>query len=75
MDYSCFGILDVGRTLKDTHYKFAAEIAIEMLVLGIPEREREDILRSKLVKIAELFPAFAVTGHILSIYIRSRKLA
>jgi hypothetical protein len=75
MDHARWGFLDVGRTLKETHYKFAAEIAIEMLLIGVSEKEREEILQSQLIKIAELFPAFALTDHILSMYIQSRKLA
>jgi hypothetical protein len=75
MSHERWGFLDVGRTLKQVHYKFAAEIAIEILVAGIPEEEREDTLRDNLVKIAELFPVFELTDHILAMYIIDRRLA
>jgi hypothetical protein len=56
------------------HYKFAAEIAVEILVSGVPEDLREEILRSDLVKIAGLFPVFELTDHVLSMYIIDRRL-
>jgi hypothetical protein len=70
-----WGFREVGRALKDVHYKFAAEIAIEILVSGVPENQREEILRSDLVKIAQLFPVFELTDHVLAMYIIDRRLA
>jgi hypothetical protein len=75
MSQDRWGFLEVGRVLKNVHYKFAAEIAIEILVSGVPEDQREDILRSDLVKIAALFPLFELTDHVLSMYIIDRRLA
>lgn len=74
MNHDRWGFLEVGRVLKDVHYKFAAEIAIEILVSGVPEARREEILRSDLVKIASLFPVFELTDHVLSMYIIDRRL-
>jgi hypothetical protein len=74
MNHDRWGFLEVGRVLKDVHYKFAAEIAIEILVSGVPEDLREEILRSDLVKIAGLFPVFELTDHVLSMYIIDRRL-
>jgi hypothetical protein len=74
MNHDRWGFLEVGRVLKDVHYKFAAEIAIEILVSGVPEGRREEILRSDLVKIASLFPVFELTDHVLSMYIIDRRL-
>ena len=75
MNYDRWGFLEVGHVLKDVHYKFAAEIALEILVNGVQEDQREDILRSDLIKIAALFPVFELTDHILSMYIIDRNLA
>ena len=75
MSHERWGFFDVGRTLKQVHYKFAAEIAIEILVTGVPENEREDTLRDNLVKIAKLFPVFELTDHVLAMYIIDRRLA
>jgi hypothetical protein len=61
--------------LKETHYKFAAEIVAEMLVLGVPENERLELVHSQFAKSAQLFPVFALTDQILSMYIRERRLA
>jgi hypothetical protein len=74
MSHDRWGFLEVGHVLKDVHYKFAAEIAIEILVSGVPEDLREEILRSDLVKIAGLFPVFELTYHVLSMYIIDRRL-
>lgn len=74
MHDSRWGFLDLDRKLGKTHYKFAAEIATEILVLGVPERERRDFIRRQLETFGKLMPVFKLVDHILSMYIRDRRL-
>ena len=69
-----YGYIEVGRTLKETHYKFAGELVIEMLVAGVPESQQQAEAVRHFRTIANLLPVFALTDVILTMYVDARRL-
>lgn len=71
------GLIEVGssRQLKDTHYKFAGELVIEILLAGIPEEDRGEATRKQFQAISDLFPIFELTDILLTMYAGARKLS
>jgi hypothetical protein len=74
MEDSRWGFLDLARKLGASHYKFAAEIAVEILVSGVPEDKKLNVVRGQFERVANLLPVFKLTDHILSMYVANRKL-
>ena len=74
MDVERAGIFEVGQKLKDTHYKFAGELIVAILLAGVPEKQQAAKLESDLKTIANLFPAFALIEEILAMYAKERGL-
>ena len=75
MSFDRIGYVEVGRTLKDTHYKFAGELVGEILLAEVPDEKREMVAANHFQTIAELLPVFELTDIILTIYADARKLA
>jgi hypothetical protein len=70
-----FSYLEVGATAGKTHYRFAAEIAGEMLHrTDAPEPQRQANLHSQFVAIAEHLAVFSLIDTIFKMYVDSRKL-
>ena len=70
-----FSYLEVGATAGKTHYRFAAEIAGEMLhQTDAPEPQRQANLHSQFVAIAEHLTVFSLIDTIFEMYVDSRKL-
>jgi hypothetical protein len=70
-----FSYLEVGTKAEKTHYRFAAEIAGEMLhQTDAPESERQANLHSQFVAIAEHLDVFSLIDTIFKMYVDSRKL-
>jgi hypothetical protein len=70
-----FSYLEVGTTAGKTHYRFAAEIAGEMLhQTDTPEPQRQTNLESQLQIIADHLTVFSLIDKIFNIYVCSRKL-
>jgi hypothetical protein len=69
-----FSYIEVGQTEKKTHYKFAGELVIEMLLAGVPEDRREAEAQRHFRTIADLLPVFELPGIILAMYVSARKL-
>jgi hypothetical protein len=74
MPFGQFGYIEVGRTLKETHYKFAGEIVVRMLLEGVSADLEEIEAKSHFEKIASLLPVFALTDTIFSMYTDWRNL-
>jgi hypothetical protein len=74
MPGSKFGYLEVGKVAGRTHYRFVGEIAVEMLVAGVDEREQETILHSHLETIATHLGVFSLIDDIFKMYVGSRRL-
>lgn len=66
--------IEVGETLKKTHYKFAGELVGEILLAGVPEKGREAELEMQFKTIADLLPVFELAEIIFTIYAEARKL-
>jgi hypothetical protein len=69
-----FSYLEVGRNLKTTHYKFAGELVVEMLLADVPEARRQAEAERHFRTIAKLLPVFALTDIIFTMYVSSRNL-
>lgn len=69
-----FGFMEIGRTLKESHFKFTGELVVNILVRGVPEKEKAKVLGEKMETIADLFSLFALIERILSMYIEERGL-
>ena len=74
MPFEQFWYIEVGGTLKETHYKFAGEIVVRMLVEGVPVALEEIEAKNHFRTIASLLPVFALTDTIFSMYTDWRKL-
>jgi hypothetical protein len=75
MSFDKMGYIEVGRTLKDTHYKFAGELVGEILFAEVPEEEREAVARKHFQTIAQFLPVLELTDILLTMYADARKLA
>jgi hypothetical protein len=75
MSFDKMGYIEAGRTLKDTHYKFAGELVGEILLAEVPEEERERVARKHFQTIAGFLPVFELTDILLTMYADARKLA
>jgi hypothetical protein len=69
-----FSYIEVGPTRKMTHFKFAGELVVEMLLSGVPEAQRQAEVERHFRTIAGLFPVFALTDTILMMYANARNL-
>jgi hypothetical protein len=69
-----FGFLEIGRILKESHFKFAGELVASILVRGAAENGKAKVLGEKMAKIADAFGAFALIERILLMYIEDRGL-
>jgi hypothetical protein len=70
-----FSYLELGTTAGKTHYRFAAEIAGEMLHrTDAPEPQRQADLHSQFVAIAEHLAVFSLIDTVFKMYVDSRKL-
>ncbi len=74
MDPGAWGFLVLGKTGRNTHYKFAGEVTAAILLKGVSDEERRKITSGKWEIIAELVPVFALIEHCVLIYAKSRKL-
>jgi hypothetical protein len=74
MSYDTFSYIEVGETEKRTHYKFANELVLEMLLSGVDEGKRLAEIERHFRSVAELLPVFALTGILLTIYADTRRL-
>jgi len=69
-----FGDLELGRKAKNTHYRFAGEIVVEMLIAGVPEAQQEAEVKRRFQAVADLLPVFELADIILTMYAGARKL-
>ncbi len=69
-----FGFMEIGRTLKDSHLKFAGELVANILVKGVAGNEKAKVLGAKMAKIADLFDTFVLIERILFMYVEDRGL-
>jgi hypothetical protein len=74
MDNERWGILEAAPKQLNSHFKFAGELVAEILVAKVPTEQRTAILESKLARISEMFPAFALCEVIFSMYAADREL-
>lgn len=69
------GMFEAGRKLKDSHYRFAAELVLSLLLADTPERDHQARMERIFADTASLLPALSLIDVIFEMYIRVRKLA
>ena len=69
-----FGLMEMGRIQRESHFKFAGELITNILVKGVAENEKAKVLGDKMAKIANLFDTFALIERILLMYAEDRGL-
>jgi hypothetical protein len=74
MHPDAFGFYEVTPILKTTHYKFAGELAAQILAKGTPDKDKAKVLAGKMVQIGDQFEAFSLIERILFIYIEAHGL-
>jgi hypothetical protein len=74
MSFDRWGYIEVGRTLRETHYKFAGELVGEILLAEVPEAQRVSEAERHFRMVAELLPVFELIDIIFSMYAGARKL-
>ena len=70
--HDLFALLETAPQMRHSHFKFAGDLIAQILVRGVPEHERHRVLEEKFIKIAELFPAFALIEYALDFYLLDR---
>lgn len=74
MSMGAFSYIEVGPIAKKTHYKFAGDLVVEMMLAGVPEAQRETETERHFRTIADLLPVFQLTDIIVTLYADGRNL-
>jgi hypothetical protein len=74
MDFDREGFYEIGQTLEDTHYKFASELVVAVLLWGVPEELQKSKIRTDFNTIANLIPVLSLIHEILGMYTKERQL-
>ena len=74
MDFDREGFYEIGQTLEDTHYKFASELVIAVLLRGVPEDLQKSKIDTDFNTIAKLIPVLSLIQEILEMYAKERRL-
>jgi len=74
MSYEREGMLEAGKKLGDTHYKFAAELIVAILLVGVPDNQQDAKIERDFRTIAGLFPAFPLIDDIIAMYAENKAL-
>lgn len=74
MDFDREGFYEIGQTLEDTHYKFASELVIAVLLRDVPEELQEAKIHTDFDTIASLIPVLSLIHEIFEMYARERRL-
>jgi hypothetical protein len=72
MNSERFGLIEVGPIIKATHFKIAGELVTEMMVSGVPEKDRETQVEREMKVFADLLPIVHRMEVILMIYEEAR---
>lgn len=74
MSWDRWGFLEIGQTAKDTHYRFAGELLVAVLLHGVSENQQKAKVESDLMTIANLFSVFTLIEDIVLMYVAERCL-
>jgi hypothetical protein len=74
MSFDKFGYIEIGRVERRTHYRFANDLVLEMLLTGVDEDKRLEAIEKCLRSVADLMPVFQLTGILFTIYADERNL-
>jgi hypothetical protein len=68
------GFIEEGEVEKRTHYRFANDLVLEILLAGVEKDQRLDAIHKSFRTVADLMPVFELTGILLTIYADERGL-
>lgn len=74
MSLDKFSYIEVGEIEKRTHYRFANDLVLEMMLKGVDEAKRLEEIKRQFLSVADLLPVFTLTGVLLTIYADARRL-
>ena len=74
MDSSRIGDLEIGQTVADTHYKFARQLVLEVMLAGIPEAQRADEYKKYIGVLSGLLPVIQSLETLVIWYAQHRGL-
>jgi hypothetical protein len=74
MDAAKTGELEIGRTKSETHYKFARQLVLEVMLTGIPEEQRAHEYKRYLGILAALLPVIESLETLVIWYAQHRGL-
>ncbi|HKW87083.1 MAG TPA: hypothetical protein VJM82_08430 [Nitrospiraceae bacterium] len=67
-------LIELGPTIAESHYRFASEVAGEILLRDVPQESRETYLKEILGKTAKLSVALEAIDIVLLAYMDGRRL-
>ena len=68
------GFLEIGQKLKATHYKFAAQLVVEIMLEGVGNADRQSRLESDFSGFGKLMEVLALIDKIVYWYMADRRL-
>lgn len=74
MSYDRWGVLEFGSVIGATHFKVAGELIAEMLVAGVPEKNKLVKLEADMKTMASLLPVVESLELVLEMYASARGL-
>lgn len=74
MPYERIGLLQAGPTGGITHFKFAGEIVVGVLMAGVPEEDQLARFRQELEQVSELLSFHTLIDWVLLAYAKARDL-
>jgi hypothetical protein len=72
--YDRWGVLEVGRVSKDTHFKMAGDLVVEIFADGVPESQKSSKIEGDIGTLAELLPVVVQLEEVINIYLEERDL-
>lgn len=72
--YDRWGVIEVGRTIGETHFKIAGELVAEIFAAGVPEGEKVAKIERDIKTLADLLPVVQRLEQVLQIYVGGRDL-
>lgn len=67
-------LIQIGEILSRSHYKFAVNLLVEMLVVGVPKHQQEERIEKDFALVTELVDVLRIVSLVLNIYVTERGL-
>jgi hypothetical protein len=74
LDPSQESFVQIGDILGKTHYKFAADLLMAILLQGVAATKQQQVLEDKLSRTSKLIPVVGLIDAVVEFYLRDRRL-